>query len=237
MLEVLGDISAQPSPPTMECTVCALDEHCFAQYLDADVLSRLQPSMTPRRVRRGSYVYRMGDPFDTLYFIQDGFFKSAVLDRRGQACIVGFPMAGDVLGLDGWADGQHNSEAMALQDSSVCELPLRRLLELSFDVPALQQSLHRMMGREIARTQQAMHALSSLPAEEKLLVFLRGLSRRFAARGIAADDFNLPMTREEIAGYLGVQMETVSRAFTKLHVDGLINVHRRRVRIEAARAA
>jgi CRP/FNR family transcriptional regulator len=214
-----------------------MQAHCFAQHLDEDVLAHLAQSITHRHVPRGSYVYRMGEPFDTLYFVQAGFFKSAVLNADGQTCIVGFPMAGDVMGLDGCADGRHNSQAMALQDSTVCELPFQSMLALSLSFPALQQSLHRMMSREITRNQKSMLLLGSLPAEEKLLAFLQSLSQRFAAHGIAAGDFNLPMSREDIASYLGLQMETVSRAFTKLHAEGLINVHRRRVRIDTARAA
>lgn len=211
--------------------------HCFAQELDEDVLLSLEESITRRRVPRGASVYRLNDSFSALYFIQEGFFKKVVINAAGQECIVGFPMVGDVLGLDGCADGRHTSLAIALQDSLVCEIPFPSLLALSFTFPTLQQSLHRMMGREITHNQKSMLLLGSLPAEQKLLAFLQTLSQQFAARGIAADAFDLPMSREEIAGFLGLQMETVSRAFTKLHADGLINVHCRHVRIDTARAA
>lgn len=235
MPERIGNVAAAPALPA--CSACAMQTHCFAQHLDADILLHLAQNITHRRVARGSYLYRMGEPFDTLYFVQEGFFKSAVLNDARQTCIVGFAMAGDVLGLDGCAYSRHNSQAMALQDSMVCELPFQSLLALSFTFPSLQQSLHRLMSREITRNQNAMLLLGSLPAEEKLLAFLQTLSQQFAARGIAADDFELPMSREEIADYLGLQMETVSRAFTKLRTNGVIHVHRRHVRIDTARAA
>lgn len=222
---------------SMACSACAMQAHCFAQPLDMDVLLHLEQSTTRRQVPRGGYVYRMGEPFQSLYFVHTGFFKSALLDDAGQESIVGFPMAGDVLGLDGCADGQHHTRAIALRDSQVCELPFQSLLELSFTFPSLQQSLHRMMSREIARDQKAMRMLGSLSAEEKVLAFLQNLAQEFAARGIAADDFELPMTREEIAGYLGLQMETVSRAFSKLRGNGMIDVQGRRFRIDFARAA
>jgi CRP/FNR family transcriptional regulator, anaerobic regulatory protein len=141
-------------------------------------------------------------------------------------------MAGDVLGLDGCADGYYGSQAIALQDSVLCEISFEVLNDLSLTYPTLQDSLHRIMSRAIARNQKSMLMLGNLPAEERLLAFLHELSQQFAARGISTTDFDLPMTREDIAGYLGLQMETVSRAFTKLHAEGLINVHRRHVHIE-----
>lgn len=235
MPEILKDNTTGAA--AMACSACAMRAHCFAQPLDMDILLHLEQSTTYRRVPRGAYVYRMGEPFHALYFVHTGFFKSAVLNDTGQESIVGFPMPGDVLGLDACADGQHNTQAIALRDSHVCEVPYQALLELSFAFPALQQSLHRMMSREIARDQKSMRMMGSLPAEEKVLAFLQNLSQEFAARGIAADDFELPMTREEIAEYLGLQMETVSRAFSKLRGNGMIDVQRRRVRIDSARAA
>ena len=145
-------------------------------------------------------------------------------------------MTGDVMGLDGCADGHYSSQAIALEDSVVCEIPFEALETLSRTFPILQQSLHRIMSREIIRSQKSL-LLGSLAAEQRLLAFLHELSQQFAARGISATAFDLPMTREDIAGFLGLKMETVSRAFTKLHTDGLIKVHRRHVWIEAVQAA
>ena len=233
MQEQFREPIAQHSP--VGCATCVMQTHCFAQLLEDDVLLHLAQSITHHHVPRGSYVYRLGETADTLYFVREGFFKSAVLDPAGHECIVGFPMTGDVMGLDGYADGRHNSQAIALQDSRVCELSVQSLLVLGFTFPELQQSLRRLMSHEITQQQKSMRLLGRLPAEEKLLAFLQDLSQRFAARGIAADDFELPMSREEIAGFLGLKMETVSRAFTKLRADGLIHVQRRRVCLNSAR--
>ena len=218
------------------CASCALQTHCFTQYLDDEVLSKLGQIITRRPVPRGTVAYRLGDPFKSLFFIREGFFKNSALNEEGQEFIVGFPMTGDVLGLDGCADGRYNSQALALEDSVVCEIPFEPLETLSRAFPLLQQSLHRIMSREIMRSQKSL-LLGSLAAEERLLAFLHELSQQFAARGISATAFDLPMSREDIAKFLGLKMETVSRAFTKLHAGGLINVHRRHVRMDAARAA
>jgi len=218
------------------CISCALQTHCFTQYLDKEVLNALDEIMTPRAVPRGTRAYRLADPFKSLFFIREGFFKTVALNEEGQEFIVGFPMSGDAMGLDGCADGRYSSQALALEDSVVCEIPFEPLETLSRAFPMLQQSLHRIMSREIIRSQKSL-LLGSLAAEERLLAFLHELSQQFAARGISATAFDLPMSREDIAKFLGLKMETVSRAFTKLHADGLIKVHRRHVRIDAARAA
>ncbi len=214
-----------------------MQKHCFTQRLDAEILEVLEKNFTTRQVPRGTYAYRLYEPFRALFFIQEGSFKNAVRNEDGQEFIAGFPMAGDVLGLDGCANGYYGSQAIALQDSVVCEIPFQTLKDLSLSYPVLQDSLHRIMSRAIAHNQRSMLMLGNLPAEERLLAFLHELSQQFAARGISTTDFDLPMTREDIAGYLGLQMETVSRAFTKLHVEGLINVHRRHVHIDRVGAA
>ncbi len=231
-------VSAITSQSTrVACASCALQTHCFTQRLDTEVLDVIEKSISTRRVARGTYAYRLCEPFNALYFIHQGFFKNVVLNEDGQEFITGFPMPGDVLGLDGCADGYYRSQSIALQDSTLCEISFETLNDLSFNYPPMQQILHRIMSREISRNQKSMLMLGNLPAEERLLAFLQELSQQFAMRGMSTNDFDLPMSRDDIAGYLGLKMETVSRAFTKLHTVGLIHVHRRRVRIDAVSTA
>ncbi len=87
------------------------------------------------------------------------------------------------------------------------------------------------MSREIAQKRSVMLLLGTMRAEERLAAFLLNLSQRFTARGYSASEFNLRMTREEIGSYLGLKLETVSRAFSKFHEDGLIGVQQKRIRI------
>lgn len=214
-----------------------MQAHCFTQRLGPEILLALDESVARRPVARGHYAFHVNDPFNALFFIHTGFLKQVVRNEQGQEFIAGFPMPGDVLGLDGCADGYFSSQALALQDSVLCAIPFQSLQDLSRSYPTLQDSLYRIMSREIARRQQSMAMLGNLSAEQRLLAFLNELSRQFVERGISTSDFELPMTREDIAGYLGLQMETVSRAFSKLHAEGSIHVHRRHVRIDALNAA
>jgi len=94
----------------------------------------------------------------------------------------------------------------------------------------LQQSLHRFLSREIARDQQLMLALGRLRGEERVAAFLVNLAERHRARGFAANEFVLRMTRAEIGNYLGLELETVSRLFSRLAREGLLQVDGRVVR-------
>ena len=88
-----------------------------------------------------------------------------------------------------------------------------------------------MMSREIVRESGVMMLLGVMRAEERIAAFLLNLSQRLNARGYSPLEFNLRMTREEIGSYLGLKLETVSRAFSKFHNDGLIEVEQKFVRI------
>jgi CRP/FNR family transcriptional regulator len=145
-------------------------------------------------------------------------------------------MAGELLGLDGIGDATHSCDAVALEDSQVCVIPFGRLEELAQEFAGLQREFHRVMSREIVRDHGVMLLLSSMTAEERVAAFLLNLAGRLEARGFSPSAFVLRMTRAEIGAYLGLKLETVSRAFSKLHDDGVLAVHQREVRIVDAAA-
>src|SRR6266702_1537474 len=138
---------------------------------------------------------------------------------------------GESLGMDGIGPEIHGCNAVALEDSEVCVIPYARLVNLGHDMHLLQRQFHKVMSREIAQKRSVMLLLGTMRAEERLAAFLLNLSQRFTARGYSASEFNLRMTREEIGSYLGLKLETVSRAFSKFHEDGLIGVQQKRIRI------
>lgn len=184
-----------------------------------------------RRVRKGEHLYHAGASLAALFAIRAGFFKSCVLHEDGREQVAGFHMMGDLLGMDAIGGSRHASDTVALEDSEVCEMPFPLLEQLSREVPSLQQQLHRVMSREIVREHGVMLLLGSMKAEERLAAFLLNLSQRFAARGYSPVQFNLRMTRQEIGSYLGLKLETVSRAFSAFQEQGLMTVRQRQVHI------
>ncbi len=216
----------------MTCSQCNLQELCLPLGLSEAELALVDNLVGGRRkIARGQSVFRSGDAFTAIYAVKLGFFKTEVLAEDGRHQVTGFHMAGEVLGMDGISTEAHSCDAVALEDSEVCLLPFSELEMLSGQVPTLQRHLHRVMSREIVRDQGMMMMLGSMRAEERVVAFLLNLSQRYVTRGYAAAEFHLRMTREEIGSYLGLKLETVSRAFSRLQDEGLIAVEKKHIRL------
>ena len=215
------------------CSSCSLHELCLPAGLNKHELDQLDAIINRKRpLRRNDYLYRAGAGLQSLFAVRTGFFKSSVLHDDGREQIAGFHMAGELLGMDAIGSGKHVCDSIALEDSEVCEIPFHDLEYLGRELPALQQHFHRIMSREITRDYGVMLLLGSMRAEERLAAFLLNLSQRFAARGYSATQFNLRMTREEIGSYLGLKLETVSRAFSHFQNEGLVVVQNKSIEIK-----
>ena len=214
------------------CSSCNLRELCLPVGLERGQIESLDELVYIRKkVRRGESLFRVGDAFESLYAVRSGFFKTRVASEDGRDQVTGFLMAGELMGIDGIGTDKHNCDAIALEDSEVCVIPYSKLEELSQSFPPLQHHFHKVMSREIVRDHGVMLLLGSMRAEERLGAFLLNLSQRLAARGYSASEFNLRMTREEIGSYLGLKLETVSRAFSRFQEEGLVQVQQKQIRI------
>ncbi len=214
------------------CSQCNLLELCLPFGMTETEINRLDELVgTRRKIRRQQHLYRAGDPFEAIYAIRIGWFKTNVVLEDGREQVTGFQMTGEMIGLDGISTEAHSCNAIALEDSEVCVIAYNRLEELSREIEGLQHQFHKVMSREIVRDHGVMMLLGSMRAEERLAAFLLNLSQRFAARGFSAAEFHLRMTRDEIGSYLGLKLETVSRAFSKFQDEGLISVQQKYVRI------
>jgi CRP/FNR family transcriptional regulator len=214
------------------CSQCNLQELCLPVGLEGREIDRLDELVGSRRkVKRQHGLYRAGDPFEAIYAVRTGSFKTDVILEDGREQVTGFQRTGEILGLDGISTEHHSCNAVALEDSEVCVIPFAKLEELSREVESLQRQFHKMMSREIVRDHGVMMLLGSMRAEERLAAFLLNLSQRFTARGFSPAEFHLRMTREEIGSYLGLKLETVSRAFSKFQDSGLVSVQQKHIRI------
>ncbi len=214
------------------CSQCNLRELCLPFGLDPGEVNQLDELVGSRRkIKRQQHLYRSGDTFEAIYAIRAGSFKTDVILEDGRDQVTGFQMTGEVLGLDGISTEQHSCNAIALEDSEVCVIPFSRLEELSRQVESLQHQFHKIMSREIVRDHGVMMLLGSMRAEERLATFLLNMSQRFTARGFSPSEFHLRMTRDEIGSYLGLKLETVSRAFSRFQDEGLVAVQQKHIRI------
>ncbi len=214
------------------CAACSMHQLCLPMGLDEADINRLDQIIGRRhRLTRDDRLYQMDQPFKSLYAIRFGHFKTFHVNAAGEQQITGFQMAGELLGMDAISSDRHHCDAVALEDSEVCEIPFARLEELFGHVPTLLRHFHRIMSQEITREQNVMLLLGNMRAEQRFAVFLINLSARYAARGYAANSFQLRMSREDIGNYLGLTIESVSRLLSRFKKQGWISVDKREVRL------
>ena len=186
---------------------------------------------TLRRVRQGALLYRAGQPFGPIYAIRSGTFKTVLLDASGSNQVLGFPMAGDMLGLDGIEAQHYRTEAVALEDSEVAVIPFPRLAQAGGNSGNLQQFVYRLLSRQLAREHMQMWLLGSLGAESRVAAFLLILGERYGHLGYSDTRFNLRMTRLDLGSFLGLTQETVSRALSRFDEAGIIQVHHKELNL------
>jgi len=214
------------------CSTCSLHELCLPAGLDTKELTRLDVVVSGKRsLKRGQYLYRAGSASRAIYAVRRGFMRSSVLHDGGREQVMGFHMLGELLGMDSIGSAKHTCDAIALEDTDICEIPFDDLERLSRDMPTLQRHFHNIMSREIAHDYGVMLLLGSMRAEERLATFILNLSQRLGSRGYSPTRFNLRMTRDDIGSYLGLKLETVSRMFSRFQSDGLITVKNRSIDI------
>ena len=214
------------------CAACSMHQLCLPMGLGESEINRLDEIIGRRRkIPKDGLLYRIDDTFTNLYAIRLGHFKTFQLTPNGEQQITGFQMAGELLGMDAISTDQHHCDAVALEDSEVCEIPFARLEELFGSIPTLLHHFHRMMSQEITREQNVMLLLGNMRAEQRFAAFLVNLSSRYAARGYSSTNFQLRMSREEIGNYLGLTIESISRLLSRFKKQSLLCVSNREIEI------
>ena len=182
-----------------------------------------------RSLKAGETLHRAGDRFDAIYVVRSGFLKTVSVDRTGEEQVLAFPMGGDVIGLDGLDTERYASDVVALDASHVAVVSFARIARLGHDYPCVERLLYAAFSRELVRERSMIWLLGTLHAEARLATFLLDLSERFGRLGYSRAAFALRMSREEIGSYLGIKLETVSRAFSAFAAAGLMTVDRKEV--------
>ncbi|WP_006787856.1 fumarate/nitrate reduction transcriptional regulator Fnr [Thiorhodospira sibirica] len=215
------------------CKNCGLSDLCLPLGVSAEELEALERIIDRKRpLQRNEHLYVAGDRMTSLYAVRSGSVKTYTVTNDGQEQITGFHLPGELLGLDAINGGLHPCSAKALETTSICEMPFEALEEVSQRIPALQHQLFRIMSREIQADEHFMMLLGKKSSDARLAFFLLSLSTRLGARGFSHKEFYLTMSRNDIANYLGLAVETVSRLFTRFQNAGIVHVRRKLVTIE-----
>ncbi len=222
----------EPSPGKTACKDCSLYPLCLPVGLEQDELAQLDLIIKRRRpFQRGDHLFVSGEVFASIYAVHSGSIKTYSLTEDGREQVTGFFLPGELVGLDAIGSGVQTSSARALQTTSVCEIPFNELETLGEQIPTLPKQLLRIMSREMHQDQLLLMLLGKRSADERLAAFLLSLSQRFGQRGYSSTEFNLSMSRNDIANYLGLAVETVSRLFSRLQEEGILAVRSRHIRL------
>ncbi|AMO25281.1 hypothetical protein UC35_05950 [Ramlibacter tataouinensis] len=213
----------------MPCAICALGPLCMPEQSGE---SAPAVRLTRRKVRRGEVLFRRGQSFRAFFAPRTGYFKTFLSDEHGHAQVLDFQMAGDLLGLDGVVDGVHHCEAVALGDAEVCVVEFNDALELCSNAGGVAREFQRQLAQAVARHQRTALHLRAIPsADHRLARFLVDWTGRLRRLGLPGDELLLRMTREELGSLLGLTLETVSRALTRLKRLNVLNVSNRYIEI------
>jgi CRP/FNR family transcriptional regulator len=180
---------------------------------------------------RGQTLFYQGRKFGALYVMRAGALKTFVEGSEGDVQILGFHLPGDILGIGGLINEHYPCTAMALERSSVCELRYAQLQEVSADLPVLHHQLMRVISGVLVTEQHHLVMMGKQQAQRRLAFFIRRMSDRYGRLSRDPLVLTLPMSREDIANYLGLALETVSRLFSKMESGGVLAVNRKSVHI------
>ena len=180
------------------------------------LLLQCQAPLRRRLVHAGDVIHRGGDAFTELHVLHSGFVKTVTLSSDGREQVVGLHFKDDWLGFDGIAGGRYGCDAVALETGEVWSLRYDTLMAAALARPELLALLHAAMSREIARDRASMLSLCTLSADARVADFLRQWVEALAQRGLRTDRITLCLSRAEIGNYLGMTLESVSRALSRL---------------------
>jgi len=211
------------------CSTCAFSAACVDQGYDKSKLGELHVLVEHiGPFAEGEHIFREGDRFDAIAAVRAGTVKTYVNDAEGREQVQGFFLPGEVIGLNAISSERYPCNAVALDPVMLCRFSFPGIAALAARMPGLQQQLFKLLSQDIGK---AALLAGNYTADERMAAFLVSLSRRYAARGFSPRRFRLTMTRTDMANYLRLASESVSRGFRRLQDEGLVKVDRREIEL------
>ncbi|WP_235499524.1 helix-turn-helix domain-containing protein [Frateuria sp. Soil773] len=207
------------------CSTCAFSSACIAVGYGKPELAELHclvEHVGP--FRAGEHVFRTGDPFRAIYAVRGGTVKTCMVDKQGREQVLGFYLPGEVIGLNAIYPDHFPCDAIALETAYFCRFSFPAMSALAARMPVVQQHLFRLISKELGA---ASLLAGDHSADTRMAAFLVDLSERYAFRGFSDTRFHLSMSRADIANYLRLAAETVSRVLSRFRSQGLIAVEGR----------
>ena len=207
-----------PSRPK-SCDLCAVRERSICADLGPREFAHVEKTMARRHVAQGKAIMAEGEPNDSLYVVAGGSFRLSKILEDGRRQVTGFLFPGDFAGVR--ATGSNAYTAEALEESLVCFFPHKYLDDISADAPGVKDRLIARGQTEYHKAQDHIVLLGKKSAEERVLSFIYLVDKAIGEdEGSDSRRVPLPMPRQDIADYLGLRLETLSRTLTALKRDG-----------------
>jgi CRP/FNR family transcriptional regulator len=211
------------------CSTCAFSEACLSQGFGKSALAELHVLVEHvGPFHEGEHIFREGDEFTAIAAVRAGTVKTYVVDPTGHEQVLGFFLPGEVIGLNAISQSRYPCNAIALDTVMLCRFSFPKMALLATRMPGLQAQLFRLLSQDIGK---ASLLAGDYSADQRMAAFLVALSRRYAARGFSATRSHLTMSRTDIANYLRLAPETVSRVLRRFQDEGLVSVERRELEI------
>lgn len=214
------------------CTECRLNGICLPLALELHEIEQLEEIIQRSRpLQKGEHLYHQDQTFGSVFAVRAGSIKAYTITDSGQEQVTGFYFPGEIVGMDGIAKNKYASSARTMETAAVCEIPFDKLGELSQRLPSLQRHFFQLMSQEIAEDQQLLTLVSKNTADQRVAALLLSISERNRRRKLSAVNFRLPMSRTDIGNYLGLTVETVSRALSRFQKMGVLGVDNKEITI------
>lgn len=206
------------------CDLCGLDRLCFFGRV---------PGLQMRRVRtnRGTPLFRSGEHVPALFAIRSGCVKEVEMQTGRQGSILNFATAGEILSLQSVASAPSRTTAITVEPSFVCVVPWNACNQSRLSAPRVLRELLQLIANAGLKVRESVALVREKEAPQRVAGFLLNMLERTHVQGAHPRELRLPMNRNDIANYLNLRSETVSRCFTELARRQLIKVKAKRVQV------
>lgn len=226
-----GMISSQEQ--YVKCQDCVMNPVCGPVISGSSQLSLSDSYLTKRcAIQPGEQAFEKHAPLKDIFAVCSGVFKLCDKNEDGEEKIIGFRLPGELLGDDAISPKRYNYKAIAIGKASLCKVSISQLVDCSAAVPNLQIQFISLLTKQNYLNHQGINAIVAKKTAESLLVaFLLNIATRINASNEQTWQFDLPMSRDDVANFLGLRRETLSRILTKLQKENLIMIQGKNMKL------
>lgn len=219
----------------VECDDCSMNSVCQPVKTTNQSLD-LSASFLEKRVstKSGTALFQQSTPLTNMYAVSSGTFKLCQLTDDNEYNIIGLRFPGELIGEDALYLQTYNYTAIAIGESSVCKISVEQMTSFGKLVPELQQNLITLLSRQHYVRQRNFQAyIGKKSADSLLAAFLLNIIERNANYTGNDDNIDLPVSRNDVANFLGLRRETLSRVFSKFQKEELIQIKGKNIKLLA----